>query len=330
MVILAPLARGNGAYVIHQSLASGIPGYHVCGYNPWWTLFPPALRLLCRSNATDIVHTTPDYALFSVRRNSPLVITFHNYVLDDFMSRYSSFLQRLHYRTDLKWFTRMSVRRATAITAVSRFTAELAGRELQPGKPIRVIYNGIDETRFAPDHSNKSGKPVRVLFSGNLSLRKGADLLPPIAGQLGPGIELLYTTGLRAGHRLPDSPALKCVGSVTREAMPELYNSVDMLLFPTVREGLSLAALEAMACGLPVITTDCASMPELVDDGSGGYLCPAGDARAFAARINELAEAPLLRREMGAYNRARIEADFTRSRMIREYRELFEELAGAG
>jgi glycosyltransferase involved in cell wall biosynthesis len=111
--------------------------------------------------------------------------------------------------------------------------------------------------------------------------------------------------------------------------MPELYNSVDMLLFPTVREGLSLAALEAMACGLPIITTDCASMPELVDDASGGYLCPAGDTSAFAARINELANTPILRKEMGAYNRARIEKDFTRTRMIREYLELFEQVTGS-
>ena len=328
MKIHAPLACGNGAYVIHRLLASGIPGYRVCGYNPWWTLFPPALRFLCRCRDADIVHTTPDYALFSAQRDTPLVITFHNYVLDDFMARYSSILQRLHYRSDLKYFTHMSVRRATAITAVSRFTADLVSRELRLGARIRVIYNGVDETRFTPNHAEKSGKPVRVLFSGNLSSRKGADLLPEIAERLGTGIELLYTTGLRPGHRLPDNPVLKCVGSITHATMPELYNSVDMLLFPTVREGLSVAALEAMACGLPIITTDCASMPELVDDARGGYLCPAGDAAAFATRINELADAPLLRKEMGSYNRARVEADFTRSRMIREYLELFEEVAG--
>jgi len=328
MKIYAPLARGNGAYVVHRMLADAIPGYHVCGYNPWWTLFPPALRFLCRSGATDIVHTTPDYAVFSKCRNTPLVLTFHNYVLDEFMSRYSTLPQRLHYRTDLKWFTRMSVRRADAITAVSRFTAELVDRELRPGTQIRVIYNGIDETRFIPQRTGSAGRVVRVLFSGNPTLRKGANLLPLIAQQLQPGIELLYTAGLRSGQRLPGGPVLRCVGSVPHDRMPELYNSVDMLLFPTVREGLSLAALEAMACGLPIITTDCASMPELVEHGRGGYLCPAGDAEAFSARINELAEAPLLRNEMGAFNRTRIEADFTRSRMIREYRDLFEEVAG--
>jgi glycosyltransferase involved in cell wall biosynthesis len=309
-------------------LESGIKGYQVCSYNPWWTLFPPALRTQCPNHNADIIHTTPDYALFSACRNASLVITFHNYVLDSFMAPYSSVLQQLHYRTDLKWFTRASVRLASVITAVSRYTAELVSNELQLGARLRIIYNGIDETRFTPNHAGKPGKSVRVLFCGNLSSRKGADLLPDIARQLDPGIELLYTTGLRSGHRLPDSPALKCVGSIAHEIMPELYNSVDMLLFPTVREGLSLAVLEAMACGLPIITTDCASMPELVDDASGGYLCPAGDAPAFAARINELANMPMLRKEMSAYNRARIETDFTRTRMIREYLDLFEQVAG--
>ena len=63
-------------------------------------------------------------------------------------------------------------------------------------------------------------------------------------------------------------------------------------------------------------------------DGKGGFLCPAGDAAQFAARINELAEAVTLRRQMGEYNRARVEERFTLQRMVSEYRELFEETLG--
>ena len=111
--------------------------------------------------------------------------------------------------------------------------------------------------------------------------------------------------------------------------MPELYRQADLLLFPTVREGFGLAAAEAMACGLPVVATDCSSIPELVVHGKSGFLCPVGDAKQFAARINELAESADLRRQMGEYNRARVEEKFTLQRMINEYRELFEETLGA-
>lgn len=325
--ILSPMATGNGAHVIHKQLESGIEGYHLCSYNPWWTLVPPALSTICRSRNARIIHTTPDHAIFTAQRRIPLVITFHNYVLDEFMEQYSSPLQRLHYATDLQWFTRMSAKRASKITAVSKFTAKLVTRELGLSKGIRTIYNGIDETRFIPTNpASKPSKTVRVLFSGNLSLRKGANLLPGIADQLNPGIEILYTSGLRRRRMLPDHPALIGVGQVPYRAMPELYGKVDILLFPTVREGFGLAAAEAMACGLPIVATDCSSLPELVDHGAGGYLCPVGDSATFAAYINELADSPVLRREMGEYNRAKVEQQFTQSRMIQEYAGLFEQV----
>ena len=320
------MATGNGAHVVHQMLEAGIPGYQVCSYNPWWTLAPPALSLLCRSARQDIVHSTPDYAIFNARRDAPLVITFHNYVLDAYMAGYSSPMQRLHYASGLKWFTEKACRRADVITAVSKYTAQLVTTELNPDRDIRVIYNGIDEQAFTPaETGQRPGKTIKVLFSGNLSRRKGVDLLPGILEQLNPGIELMYTTGLRCKQRLPEHPALTCVGQVPYSEMPELYRQADILLFPTVREGFGLAAAEAMACGLPVVATDCSSIPELVVDGKGGFLCQVGDTGQFAARINELAESASLRQQMGEYNRARVEEKFTLQRMLNEYRALFEE-----
>ena len=326
MNILSPMTTGNGAHVVHQMLEAGIPGYKVCSYNPWWTLAPPVLYTLCRKSRQDIIHTTPDYAVFNTRRHTPLVITFHGYGLDRAMRQYNSPLQNLHYTTDLKWFTRKAILRASSITAVSRFTAELVRSDTGFQQEIRVIYNGIDETRFFPTATRHTErKAINVLFSGNLTRKKGADLLPEIAARLNPGIKILYTSGLRNNKRLPAHPALQCTGRVPHEAMPQLYNKCDILLFPTVREGFGLAAAEAMACGLPVVTTDCSSLPELVDNSMGGFLCPTGNAKFFADRINELADSAPLRRQMGEYNRARVEKKFTLQRMVNEYRELFEE-----
>jgi glycosyltransferase involved in cell wall biosynthesis len=97
-------------------------------------------------------------------------------------------------------------------------------------------------------------------------------------------------------------------------------------LFPTVREGFGLVAAEAMACGLPVVATNCSSLPEIVVDGKGGFLCELGNAEEFAEKINLLANSPELRREMGEFNRARVETLFTEERMIKEYQQLFEEV----
>ncbi|MBW2570590.1 MAG: glycosyltransferase family 4 protein [Deltaproteobacteria bacterium] len=326
MNILSPMATGNGAYIIYRILSNKIPNYHICDYNPYWTLCPPALPFLCRRQGIpDIIHTTPDYAAFFKRGKIPLVVTFHNLILDSFMERYSSLPQRIHYKTDLRFFTRKALSAATVVTAVSQFTAKLVKKELGYRGNVQVIYNGVDTNTFFTKQK-KETVLIKVLFSGNLTRRKGVDLLPLIADKLNANIEILYTTGLRTKKKLPAHPNLKNIGAVPYSYMPKIYQDADILLFPTVREGFGLAAAEAMACGLPVVASNCSSIPELVNHGKGGFLCPVGDVEAFAEKINLLADSPKLRHEMGEYNRSKVEKMFTLDRMVNEYRELFEEV----
>ncbi|MAV30701.1 MAG: lipopolysaccharide 1,2-N-acetylglucosaminetransferase [Cycloclasticus sp.] len=318
------MAAGNGAHVVHKSLEKALSGYKVASYHPYRTLFPPGLWSVGKAYKADIFHAAPDYALFHAKKGVPLVLTFHNYVLDAFMRAYSSPLQNLHYQTDLKWFTKKSVNLASSITAVSRFTAGLVAKELVLKKPINVIYNGIDEAAFKPVKKIGNRKRIRVLFSGNLTKRKGVHWIMPILNKLNTNIEIVYTAGLRGQGDLGAHSRLVNVGRVEYSNMPQLYQSVDVLLFPTVREGFGLAASEAMACGLPVVATNCSSLPELIDEGKGGFLCGLGDVNDFAVKINLLAENEALRREMGDYNRDKVERLFTLKRMMVEYQHLFE------
>ncbi len=327
--IISPMGTGNGAFVIHKLLENRIPGYHVFPFNPYRTFFPPSLLFLGRFQHADLMHTTPDYAIFHARKKMPLIITFHNYILDRFMRDFSSVLQNIHYQTDLKILTKLAVCKADTITAVSNFTANLAKRDLQlGGKSIRVIYNGIDHTLFVPPKlpQSKKNKNINVLFSGNVTRRKGAMWLRPIAKRLNKDIIIHYTSGLQNSKNMVKHPKLNCLGSIPYQQMPALYQEADILLFPTVREGFGLAAAEAMSCGLPVVATDCSSLPELIDNGKGGFLCPIGNVDAFAEKINFLAENPGLRREMGEYNRAKVENMFTLDRMVDQYQELFEDV----
>jgi glycosyltransferase involved in cell wall biosynthesis len=324
------MSTGNGAYIIHRILSSKIPNYHICGYNPYWTLCPPALPFLCRRQGIpDIIHTTPDYAAFFKRGKIPLVITFHNFVLDKEAVAHSTLLQRIHYQTDLRFFTRKALSAATVVTAVSHFTAKLVKSELGSRGNIQVIYNGVDENKFSPVYSSRiSSKEVKVFFSGNLTQRKGAQLLPSISRQLSKDVHLYYTQGLRTRNIFPSETGLYPVGSVHFEYMPERYNGMDILLMPSVREGFGLAIAEAMACGLPVVASNCSAIPELIDDDKGGFLCPVGDVETFAEKINLLADSPILRREMGEYNRSKVEKQFTVERMVNEYQQLFEKMLG--
>jgi glycosyltransferase involved in cell wall biosynthesis len=330
MRIHAPVPAGSGARVLHDTLGEGIEGYRVVPYSAWWTLAPPLLSLFSSGKA-DLVHTAADYGLFFRRRGMPLVVTLHNYVCDSFMRPYSSLLQYLHYRSDLRWFTRRTLLVADRVVAISRFVMHRVREDLGISVPMRLIYNGVDEQRFVPPVRGR-GKhgPVRVLFCGNLIPRKRPHLLVPLANALGRDFEIHYTAGLAAQGGLMDRPAagaarLVNLGNLRHADMPTVYQNVDLLFMPSVREGFGLCVAEAMACGLPVVAANASALPELVTDGDGGCLCPVDDLGAYVRAIRTLADSTQERARMGQFNRARVEAEFTLARMTMEYRQLFDE-----
>jgi len=325
--IISPIATGSGAHVIHSLLGTRIPGYRISSYHPYWTLFPFALQRIASIRSAALIHTTPDHAKFFYKRSIPLMITFHGYVLDGQMRPYCSWLTNTYHLMALRPWIRSAIKMAHTVTAVSRFIAQLVQEDLSVSRPVNVIYNGIDTHHFKPKTSSRyNTNEVRVLFSGNLTRRKGAHLLPLIARQLNKNIRIFYTQGLRTRISLSSNPNLQSIGTVPFKNMPDYYRQMDILLMPSVREGFGLAIAEAMACGLPIIASDCSAIPELVDNDKGGFLCPVGDVDAFAETINQLSDLPKLRQEMGEYNRAKAEKKFALDRMVNEYRELFEDI----
>lgn len=325
MRFCSPMATGNGAYIVHKILESRITGYKVSGYNPYWTLFPPFLRFV-RCRGAELIHTTQDYAPFFHRDGIPMVLTVHGYNLDREIRKYNSFLQNLHYDTDLRWFSLRGLRQASAVTCVSNFIAGLVRQDAGYMNELRVIYNGVDEKQFSPVQKPGFRNKIRVLFSGNPTRKKGIELLPGIIRLLNKNIEVLVTSGLRAKKIPFEHAQLVNVGSVPHADMPSLYRNCDILLFPSVREGLSMAALEAMSSGLPIVAANNSSFPELIDHGKGGFLCQQDSPEEYADYINHLAESMQLRNVMGQYNRARVESGFTLERMIRQYHDLFDEV----
>lgn len=318
---------GSGAFVIHRLLERHIPDYRVVPYHANWTFMPFMLPIVAKIKPARLLHTVPDYAWFFYRNATPLILSFQNYVLDSWMRQYSTWFQKVHYSTDLRIWTKLAIRKAKKITVVSNFTAELVKKDMQLSGPIDIIYNGVDADHFTPySVKKKDQKEICVFFSGNLTRRKGAQWLPEIAKLLNKNIKIYYTRGLRTRSTLPNLPNLHTIGAVEFKDMPGRYRRMDILLMPTVREGFSLAVLEAMACGLPVVASNCSSLPEQIDEGKGGFLCPVGDVQAFAEKINVLADSPELRNEMGDYNRNKVEERFTKDKMIAGYKNLFETL----
>ena len=100
----------------------------------------------------------------------------------------------------------------------------------------------------------------------------------------------------------------------------------DIFVQPSLDEGLPIAVLEAMAAGLPVVATGVGGTPEVVEDGRTGWLVPAGDTGALAARLRALLLDSRKRREMGAAGRARVRENFSADRMAQTISMIYDEV----
>ena len=119
-----------------------------------------------------------------------------------------------------------------------------------------------------------------------------------------------------------------------RHDVPDLLNAMDIFVLPSYSEGLSLALLEAMAAGKPVVATAVGGTPEVVTEGDNGLLIPPRDAGALAGALERLLTDLALAQHLGANARTHVREHFSLDRLGREINEIYEELAekkfGAG
>lgn len=193
--------------------------------------------------------------------------------------------------------------RAAAIVVWSRWAADslLEDYGVDPSK-VRVIPPGVDLTRFSPGPPRARG-PVRILFvGGDLARKGGHDLLQALPG-LGGMVECDLVTAAPV-------PAISTGATVRvhRDVSPdsseliELYRRADIFAFPTHGDCYGQVIIEAMACGLPVVTCPVGPIPHLVRDGVNGLLVPPAAPEALAAALRTLVDRADLRRAMGARN----------------------------
>jgi glycosyltransferase involved in cell wall biosynthesis len=290
---------------------------HRAEYAPWSVPVPkpPAWA--------NVVHINSWLPQRFVPPGLPIVVTVHSSVHDPALLPYKSRLQALYHKHWIHPIEAANLERAHCVVAVSHYTA--AQIEASFGiRDIQVIHNGIDCQAFAPVARTAPNRPFRLLYVGNWSARKGVDLLGPIMERLGNGFLLQYTADRNGAHtrfRLPPNSA--CLGRLAGKDLVRAYQEADALLFPSRLEGFGLVAAEAMACGLPVIAAKTSSLPEVVEDGVTGVLCPQDDVAAFAAQIGRLAENPAAWCAMRQTARQRATSRFDERVMVHRYREIY-------
>jgi glycosyltransferase involved in cell wall biosynthesis len=326
-----PAVRANsGADVYTQRLATALERHGVLAEISWFPLryeFAPfLLKNVSPPAGTDIVIANSWNAFAFKRTGLPLIVIEHHCVFDPAFSPFQSTAQNLYHRFLIKPYAMRSFRAADAIVAVSEFTA----RSLQWNaglENVQVIYNWIDTDVFCPTTEDRPiGRPFRLLYVGNPSRRKGGDLLAPIMRKLGAGFELRFTAGLKTENRDSDQFNMVRLGKLSNEELVRAYQECDALIFPTRFEGFGYAALEAMACGKPVIASNNTALPELVQDGVTGILCNTGDVDAFANACRLLVVNSALCSSMGNAGRQRAEERFSEARLIENYVCLIQQL----
>lgn len=291
---------------------------------------PDALRFVSAPTSTDIVLTNSWNGFSFKRKGMPMLTVEHLFVHDSEYTAFRSNAQAAFHRTLVHSYEKRSFEAADRVVAVSRSTRRAVMKSF-PGVDPTVILNGVDTDFFTPPsrpRERSEGGPFNLLFVGNLTARKGADLLEPVMRQLGPNYLLSYPSGIRMRGNL-DIKNGRPLGSLDRRGVLEAYREADAFLFPTRLEGLPLAVLEAMSTGLPIVGSDRTSMPEVVEDGVTGILCPL-EPTELAAAVETLALDAALREEMSkAARQAAVEA-FSMTLTVERYVALFSDLIDSG
>jgi glycosyltransferase involved in cell wall biosynthesis len=249
----------------------------------------------------------------------------------------------------------LALERATLVYVFSQWARELNLRWGADPRKLRVLYPGIPDPGPVDPASRAGRETYTFLFVGGDFERKGGfELLEAIAALRAeyPHVRLVLA-GSDPNERNPDRLAHSWVAPARRarakgllaelerdgvaqrlawigqDALREVYRAADAFVMPTHAEGFGFTNVEAMAHGLPVITSTAGPAAEIVDDGATGILVTAGDGAALRDAMTRLVAEPSGARRMGDAGRAAYLARFTVERFRAGLRELYDEALSA-
>lgn len=221
---------------------------------------------------------------------------------------------------------------ASILTACSQGLKNRALKFL-PSASIDVIPTGVDLNQFYPDKSGKQSDSTRLLTVGRLSVTKRVSVLIN-------AVEILHKAGQKVSFTIAGGGPLEqqlrqivsekaladiiCMtGRINPEQMPEIYRRHDLLISATMQEGLSNAMLEAMASGLPIVTTRCEGLDELI--AGNAIIVEKSDPQLIASAIRQLTQDSRTYESMSAASRKQAEL-FSWSSVADKYLQCYDKI----
>ena len=238
---------------------------------------------------------------------------------------------------------RGAARFCDAFVAVSQATAEQARRDRDVDeRKLSIIENGIDLARFAPSPEARAearqalGLPADAFVVGTVGRlvreKNQAALVRAMAPLVSDKTHLLIVGD--GEERAKVESAVAALGEKARfvsllgarKDTPRIYAALDVFALSSDSEGLPLVIVEAMASGLPVVSTAVGGIAAVVVDGETGALVPASDVDALSARLARLAASPTLGVSWGTEGRRRALARYSAERMVDDYFAVYERI----
>lgn len=316
-----------------------------------WTPYPrPVVRALMAYFRPDVIHVQDHYplarAVVGAARQVGIPLLGTNHFLPENLMRnmpgplrYSRAVERFLWATMLNLYNRFDL-----VTTPTETAAAIL-RQQGIRVPVRAVSCGVDIHRFRPDPAvdraavrrryGLSPEKALFLYVGRVDREKRIDVIVRAMRlfgrddvEFGIGGKGLHMRELRGMvHSLGLEDRVTFLGYVPANDLPAVLNSADVFVMPSEAELQSIATLEAMATGRPVLLADARALPELVEPGVNGYLFRPGDPEDAARYMNRLVEERDRWPEMGAASR-RIAEGHSLERMWETYEGIYRELTG--
>ena len=337
--------RGCRVSVVTSRSKRGMPAHDVMdGIDVWRTWLParnplgwavhggastPTLVGIARK--ADVVHAQAFQSVLpgvvaKQANRIPLVSTWHT---SHFLKRAASPFWRPIFQRLLTW----SDHNLAASAEIAKVAEELA-----PGVSVEALTNGVEtDVFYRCEPSLPAANRRRIIVPRRLFEKNGVEFflraMPLISERVdveavivGDGPERDNLEALAASLELGER--VRFLGARGHDEMPGLLSSAELAVFPSLMEATSIAALESMACELPVAASDVGGLPEIID-GEVGALFEAGNPTALAATVSSLLERDDLR-ALGTTARSRVVERWSNARLVDRHLEVYQGLLGRG
>ncbi|CCF14140.1 glycosyl transferases group 1 family protein [Brevibacillus laterosporus GI-9] len=245
----------------------------------------------------------------------------------------------LGYDPSLRDMIRFGIEKSDMVTAVSADLIRETHDSLQVDKKIELVYNFVDKRRysrkdvaewrakFAPNGEKiimhiSNFRPVKRVQDVVAAFRYVRDEMPAKLILIGEGPEQCNIRKLIQEKDLCDDVFF--LGK--QDDVAEVISLADLMLLPSEKESFGLVALEAMACGVPVVASCAGGLPEVVSHGESGYLCEIGDTKQMAMYARKLLQDEKLYESFRVEGLRRSEDKFSYDTITSQYESLYEQL----